>query len=108
LATNDRNITIPRQPRAKSRNWLSDPEGRTRPAARNIAARVQAVAAPGAVVMTDAAHRLVSGLFVVEDGGAQALKGIDRPVQLYRLVQPSGVRGRLQAAAAPRCRSVSC
>jgi predicted ATPase len=39
---------------------------------------------------------------VVEDRGAQTLKGIDRPVELYRVVQPSGVRGRLQAAAAAR------
>ena len=66
----------------------------------NIAARVQAVAEPGTVVVTDAAHRLVSGLFVVEDRGAQAVKGIERPLQLYRVVQPSGVRGRLEAAAA--------
>ena len=68
----------------------------------NIAARVQSTAEPGTVVITDAAHRLVSGLFVVEDRGAQALKGIERPVQLYRVVQPSGVRGRLEAAAAAR------
>jgi hypothetical protein len=31
---------------------------------------------------------------------AQALKGIERTVQLYRVIQPSGVRGRLEAAAA--------
>ena len=68
----------------------------------NIAARVQAAAEPGTVVITDAAHRLVSGLFVVEDRGGQALKGIQKPVQLYRVVQPSGVRGRLEAAAASR------
>ena len=68
----------------------------------NIAARVQAVAQPGTVIVTDAVHRLVSGLFVVEDCGAQALKGFDRSIQLYRVVQPSGVRGRLQAAAAAR------
>src|SRR5713101_689970 len=68
----------------------------------NIAARVQSTAEPGTVVITDAVHRLVSGLFVVEDRGAQAFKGIERPVQLYRVVQPSGVRGRLEAAAAAR------
>ena len=68
----------------------------------NIAARVQAAAQPGTVVITDATHRLVSGLFVVDELGAQALKGIDRPVQLYRVIQPSGVRGRLEAAAASR------
>src|SRR5207245_7333447 len=66
----------------------------------NIAARVQAAAAPGTVLISADAHRLVSGLFVVEDRGAQALKRIERPVQLYRVVQPSGVRGRLEAAAA--------
>jgi class 3 adenylate cyclase/predicted ATPase len=68
----------------------------------NIAARVQAAAAPGTVMVTAATHRLVSGLFVVEDHEAQALKGVERPVQLYRVVQPSGVRGRLEAAAAAR------
>jgi class 3 adenylate cyclase/tetratricopeptide (TPR) repeat protein len=68
----------------------------------NIAARVQAAAAPGTVLISADAHRLVSGLFVVEDRGARALKGVDRPVQLYRVVQPSGVRGRLEAGAAAR------
>jgi class 3 adenylate cyclase/tetratricopeptide (TPR) repeat protein len=68
----------------------------------NIAARVQSAAEPGTVVITDAVHRLVSGLFVVEDRGTPALKGIERPVQLYRVVQPSGVRGRLDAGAATR------
>jgi class 3 adenylate cyclase len=46
----------------------------------NIAARVQAAAAPGTVVITDATHWLISGLFVVDQLGAQALKGIGRPV----------------------------
>ena len=68
----------------------------------NTAARVQAAAEPGTVVITDATHRLISGLFVVDQLGAQALKGIERPVLLYRVIQPSGVRGRLEAAAATR------
>jgi class 3 adenylate cyclase len=68
----------------------------------NIAARVQEAAAPGTVVVTADTHRLISGLFVVEERGAPALKGIERPLQLYRVIQPSGVRGRLQAAAAAR------
>jgi class 3 adenylate cyclase len=68
----------------------------------NIAARVQAVAAPGTVLVTADTHRLISGLFVVESRGAQILKGIERPVPLYRVMHPSGVRGRLEAAAAAR------
>ena len=66
----------------------------------NIAARVQAAAARDMVLITEATHRLVSGLFVVEQRGAHALKGIERPLQLYHVVQPSGVRGRLEALAA--------
>jgi class 3 adenylate cyclase len=70
--------------------------------APNIAARVEAAAEPGTVMITDAVHRLVSGLFVVEDHGARPLKGIEQPIQLYRVIQPSGVRGRLEAVAAAR------
>jgi class 3 adenylate cyclase/tetratricopeptide (TPR) repeat protein len=68
----------------------------------NIAARVQAVAEAGTVLITDASHLLVSGHFVLEDRGSPALKGVDRPVRLYRVIQPSGVHGRLEAAAAAR------
>jgi class 3 adenylate cyclase/tetratricopeptide (TPR) repeat protein len=70
--------------------------------APNIAARVQEAAAPGTVVITEDTHRLVSGLFVVEARGAPALKGIERPIELHRIVQPSGARGRLEAVAAGR------
>ena len=38
-------------------------------------------------------------MFVVEDRGPQALKGVREPVTLYRVVQPSGVRSRLDVAA---------
>jgi class 3 adenylate cyclase/tetratricopeptide (TPR) repeat protein len=70
--------------------------------APNIAARVQAAAEHGTVLITDAVHRLVSGLFAVEDRGRQSLRGIERHLQLYQLVRPSRVRGRLEAAAATR------
>ena len=66
----------------------------------NIAARVEAAAEPGTVAITDATHRLVSGLFVIEDLGAQTLKGIERPLQLYRVIRQSGMRGRFEVAAA--------
>jgi class 3 adenylate cyclase/predicted ATPase len=66
----------------------------------HIASRVQSAAAPDTVLITAAVNQLVSGLFIVEDRGAQPLKGIERPVRLYRLIQPSGVRGRLAAATA--------
>jgi predicted ATPase/class 3 adenylate cyclase len=68
--------------------------------AANIAARVQAAAEADTVVVTGGTHRLISGLFVVEDRGAQALKGIEPPVQLYRVIRPSGMRSRFEATAA--------
>jgi len=70
--------------------------------APNVAARVQSSAAPGSVLITSAVHKLVSGLFLVEDCGTPALKGLERPVQLYRIIEQSRARGRLEAAAAAR------
>ena len=64
----------------------------------NIAARVQAAAAPNSVLITAATHRLLSGLFVVEERGAQELKGVANPVRLYRVERATGVRGRLATA----------
>jgi class 3 adenylate cyclase/predicted ATPase len=68
--------------------------------AANVAARVQACAEPDTVLVTGKTHRLISGMFVVEDRGPQTLKGLERPVRLFRVVRPSGVRGRFEAAAA--------
>ena len=58
--------------------------------APNVAARVQALAEPGAVVLTGAVQRQTAGLFVVEDRGAHELKGVPTPVTLYRVVRASG------------------
>ncbi|HEY6421538.1 MAG TPA: AAA family ATPase [Candidatus Binataceae bacterium] len=65
----------------------------------NVAARVQGAAEPDTVAITAATARLVAGMFVVEDRGPQALKGVREPVTLYRVVQPSGMRSRLDVAA---------
>ena len=56
----------------------------------NVAARVQALAEPGAVLITARVQRQVAGLFVAEERGSQALKGVPEPVTLYRLVRASG------------------
>ena len=68
----------------------------------NVAARVQSAAESDSVFVTAATHRLISGLFITEDRGTQTLKGIAEPLPLYRIVRPSGARGRLEAAAAAR------
>ena len=58
--------------------------------APNIAARVQALAEPGAVLVTARLRRQVAGLFVAEERGAHELKGVPEPVALFRLVRASG------------------
>jgi class 3 adenylate cyclase/tetratricopeptide (TPR) repeat protein len=65
----------------------------------NIASRVQSAADPDTVIVTPAVHRLVSGMFVVEERGAHQLKGIAEPVELFRIVRLSGARSRLAASA---------
>ena len=60
--------------------------------APNIAARVQALAEPGTVLITARVHRQVAGLFVAEDRGARALKGAPEPTTLFRIVRASGGR----------------
>ena len=58
--------------------------------APNVAARVQAAAEPGSVFVTMNVQRQVAGLFVAEERGAQELKGLSEPVQLFRIVRASG------------------
>ena len=60
--------------------------------APNIAARVQAAADPGSVLITTNVHRQVAGLFVVEERGAHSLKGAPEPTTLFRIVRASGGR----------------
>jgi class 3 adenylate cyclase len=56
----------------------------------NIAARVQALAEPGAVLITARVQRQVAGLFVAEERGTHTLKGAPGPAALFRLVRASG------------------
>src|SRR6516225_176905 len=58
--------------------------------APNIAARVQAMAEPGTVVVTARIQHQVAGLFVVEERGSHELKGVPEPVVLFRMVRASG------------------
>src|SRR5215469_5992838 len=65
-----------------------------------IAERVQAVAEPDTVVVTGATHRLIAGLFAVEDLGDRVLKGLAAPIALFRILRATGVRGRIHVAEA--------
>src|SRR5580658_6032404 len=56
----------------------------------NVAARVQALAEPGAVLITARVQRQTAGLFVAEERGTHTLKGVPEPTALFRLVRASG------------------
>jgi class 3 adenylate cyclase/predicted ATPase len=60
----------------------------------NVAARAQALAEPGAVVITARVQRQVAGLFVAEERGSHQLKGVPQPVTLFRIVRASGAGRR--------------
>ncbi len=53
----------------------------------NIVAQAQALAGPGAVVVTARVQRQVAGLFVVNERGSHQLKGVPEAVTLYRIVR---------------------
>ena len=65
--------------------------------APNVAARVQAAAEPGSVLVTMNVQRQVAGLFVAEEQGARELKGVSDPVELFRIVRASGGGRRMGA-----------
>jgi predicted ATPase len=50
------------------------------------------------VLITASAHRLISGLFIVENGRTRDLKGVPAPIELFRVIRPTGVRGRIRTA----------
>src|SRR5262245_38782826 len=76
---------------------IVDADGEVFGEAPNVAARIQAAAEPGTVLVTAPVQRQVAGLFIVEDKGAHEFKGVPVPVTLYRIVRVSGGRRRTGA-----------
>jgi class 3 adenylate cyclase/tetratricopeptide (TPR) repeat protein len=64
----------------------------------NIAARLEALAAPDSVVISGATQRLVPGMFLLHDLGTPPLKGVVTAVRAYAVLQATGVRSRLAVA----------
>jgi class 3 adenylate cyclase/tetratricopeptide (TPR) repeat protein len=54
--------------------------------AANVGARLQAIAAPGTVVLSDEVRRLVEDRFEIESGDPQMVKGVPDPLQPFRVV----------------------
>ena len=68
--------------------------------ATHLAARMEQLATPGSIFLTAATLRLVEGLVQVSALGPVPVKGLEEPVEVFELVGASGIRRRLQAAAA--------
>jgi len=65
-----------------------------------LAARVQQLAPPGGVSVTEHTARLASGFFDLFDRGEQNLKGASVPVRVFDLRGPGPIRSRLERSRA--------
>jgi len=63
----------------------------------NLAARLQALAQPGTLVIAESIRRQIGTLFDLEDLGLQWLAGFDQPQRVWRVVGESGVLSRFEA-----------
>jgi class 3 adenylate cyclase len=68
----------------------------------NLAARLQALAAPETVVIAASTRRLTGGLFDYEDLGAVEIKGLAAPVMASRVLRESGAESRFEALRVAR------
>jgi predicted ATPase len=66
----------------------------------NIAARIQGLAAPNTVAISEVTSRLVQGYFDCEALVAQVLRGVAEPLNVSRVLRASGAQSRLDIASA--------
>ena len=66
----------------------------------NLAARLQALAEPGSVVVGPTTRRLLGGLFDYADLGVHRLKGFAAPVRAWRVLGSGRAEGRFEARQA--------
>jgi len=66
----------------------------------NIAARLQEVAKPDSLVISDVCYRLLQGVFHSEALGSYSLKGISAPIELYQVLAESGAQTPFGVGAA--------
>ena len=66
----------------------------------NLAARLQGIAKPGMVVISESVRRLIGGLFELQDLGEQELKGIAKPVRAWAALRASSIESRFDALRA--------
>src|SRR5258705_4507569 len=64
----------------------------------HLASRIQTLAEPGTILISDATHRLVEGYVRSEGLGPVAVKGRREPVQVYRVIGRRRGRSRLDVS----------
>jgi class 3 adenylate cyclase/tetratricopeptide (TPR) repeat protein len=64
----------------------------------NLAARLQALAEPGSVLVAEATRRLLGGTFELTPLGPQALKGFDAPVAAWAVIREAENVSRFEAS----------
>src|SRR5499427_9234295 len=55
----------------------------------NVCSRIEGLAAPNTIAMSEATYRLVQGYFECQDLGAQSLRGVTESMHVYRVLQES-------------------
>jgi class 3 adenylate cyclase/tetratricopeptide (TPR) repeat protein len=68
----------------------------------NLAARLQGLAEPNAIVIADSTRQLIGGLFDLEDLGQRSLKGMADPIPAWRVVSEHAAESRFEAGQAQR------
>ena len=68
----------------------------------NLAARLQGLAEPNAVVIADGTRQLLGGLFDLQDLGPQFLKGMVNPIPSWRVVGEHAAESRFEAGQTQR------
>jgi class 3 adenylate cyclase/predicted ATPase len=65
----------------------------------NIAARMEQLAAPGSILVTEQTHKLTAGYFEFKPLGKTQIKGVEEPLNVYEVIGAGPLRTRLQVAA---------
>ena len=65
----------------------------------NLAARMESLATPGAIIISEHTHKLVDGYFDCKALGAATVKGANQPIPIYEVLGVGPLQTRLQVAA---------
>jgi predicted ATPase len=64
----------------------------------NVCSRIEALAAPNTVAVSEVTYRLIQGYFACQDLGAKALRGVTESMHIYQVLSESGATSRLDVA----------